>query len=65
MYVALFGSTLLIDRNCYKSLAYLLMMNDVVLVWLKSTRNALGIFGGISRREFIRDSIEEKVVVIT
>ncbi len=43
MYAAPSGSTLLIDRNCHKSLAHLLMMNDVVPVWLKPTRNALGI----------------------
>jgi lysine decarboxylase len=37
----------LIDRNCHKSLAHLLMMSDVVPLWLKPTRNALGILGGI------------------
>ena len=57
MYAAPSGSTLLIDRNCHKSLAHLLMMSDVVPVWLKPTRNALGILGGIPRREFTRDSI--------
>ncbi len=65
MYAAPSGSTLLIDRNCHKSLAHLLMMNDVVPVWLKPTRNALGILGGIPRREFSRDSIEEKVAATT
>jgi lysine decarboxylase len=43
MYSAPAGSTLLIDRNCHKSLAHLLMMSDVVPLWLKPTRNALGI----------------------
>lgn len=65
MYAAPSGSTLLIDRNCHKSLAHLLMMNDVVPVWLKPTRNALGILGGIPRGEFTRDSIEEKVAATT
>ncbi|MDR8273528.1 lysine decarboxylase LdcC, partial [Acinetobacter baumannii] len=51
----------LIDRNCHKSLAHLLMMSDVVPLWLKPTRNALGILGGIPRREFTRDSIQQKV----
>ncbi|VTN14196.1 Lysine decarboxylase, constitutive [Raoultella terrigena] len=55
------GSTLLIDRNCHKSLAHLLMMSDVVPLWLKPTRNALGILGGIPKREFTRDSIQHKV----
>ncbi|XNM77528.1 hypothetical protein ACLK19_01465 [Escherichia coli] len=64
MYAAPSGSTLLIDRNCHKSLAHLLMMNDVVPVWLKPTRNALGIWW-IPRCEFTRDSIEEKVAATT
>ncbi len=61
MYAAPSGSTLLIDRNCHKSLAHLLMMNDVVPVWLKPTRNALGILGGIPAANFLATSIEEKV----
>ncbi|MEH0013885.1 lysine decarboxylase LdcC, partial [Citrobacter portucalensis] len=61
MYAAPAGSTLLIDRNCHKSLAHLLMMSDVVPIWLKPTRNALGILGGIPRREFTHASIERKV----
>ncbi|EII7957928.1 lysine decarboxylase LdcC [Salmonella enterica] len=61
MYAAPAGSTLLIDRNCHKSLAHLLMMSDVVPLWLKPTRNALGILGGIPKREFTCDSIARKV----
>jgi lysine decarboxylase len=52
---------LLIDRNCHKSLAHLLMMSDVVPLWLTPTRNALGILGGIPRREFTHAAIERKV----
>lgn len=37
------------------------MMSDVVPLWLKPTRNALGILGGIPKREFTRDSITRKV----
>jgi lysine decarboxylase len=37
------------------------MMSDVVPLWLKPTRNALGILGGIPKREFTRDSIQQKV----
>ncbi|MDY0971639.1 lysine decarboxylase LdcC [Siccibacter turicensis] len=61
MYAAPAGSTLLVDRNCHKSLTHLLMMSDIVPIWLKPTRNALGILGGIPRREFLRATIEEKV----
>ena len=61
MYAAPVGSTLLIDRNCHKSLAHLLMMSDVTPLWLKPGRNALGILGGIPRREFTHASIEQKI----
>ncbi|MCE0813766.1 lysine decarboxylase LdcC [Buttiauxella sp. S04-F03] len=61
MYAAPSGSTVLIDRNCHKSLTHLLMMTDLVPLWLKPTRNALGILGGIPKREFMRESIEAKV----
>ena len=64
MYAAPAGSTLLIDRNCHKSLAHLLMMSDVVPLWLSPTRNALGILGGIPRREFAHDAIERKVAAV-
>ena len=64
MYAASAGSTLLIDRNCHKSLAHLLMMSDVVPLWLSPTRNALGILGGIPRREFTHQTIEKKVAAI-
>ena len=64
MYAAPVGSTLLIDRNCHKSLAHLLMMSDVVPLWLSPTRNALGILGGIPRREFTHQTIEKKVAAI-
>ena len=64
MYAAPAGSTLLIDRNCHKSLAHLLMMSDVVPLWLSPTRNALGILGGIPRREFAHEAIENKIAAI-
>lgn len=60
MYSAPAGSTLLIDRNCHKSLAHLLMMSDVVPLWLADAQRA-----GDPRRhpeaEFTRDSIQHKV----
>ncbi len=61
MYAAPAGSTILVDRNCHKSLTHLLMMSDLIPVWLKPTRNALGILGGIPQKEFTRASIEQKV----
>ncbi|OON39870.1 lysine decarboxylase LdcC [Izhakiella australiensis] len=61
MYAAPAGSTVLVDRNCHKSLTHLLMMSDIIPIWLTPTRNALGILGGIAKREFTRDSIALKV----
>ncbi|MGL4858545.1 MAG: Orn/Lys/Arg decarboxylase N-terminal domain-containing protein, partial [Enterobacteriaceae bacterium] len=61
MYAAPAGSTVLIDRNCHKSLTHLLMMNDVLPLYLHPLRNAHGIIGGIPQREFLRETIEAKI----
>lgn len=61
MYAAPAGSTMLVDRNCHKSLTHLLMMSDIIPLWMKPTRNALGILGGIPKQEFSRESIARKV----
>ncbi|WP_058912353.1 lysine decarboxylase LdcC [Entomohabitans teleogrylli] len=61
MYAAPAGSTVLVDRNCHKSLTHLLMMSDLIPLWLKPTRNALGILGGIPKHEFGRQAIADKV----
>lgn len=61
MYAVPAGSTVLVDRGCHKSLTHLLMMNEIIPIWLKSTRNASGILGGIPKSEFTSDSIQQKV----
>ena len=61
MYSAPTGSTVLIDRNCHKSLCHLLMMSDIVPIYLRPLRNAYGILGGIPQREFTHDSIAARV----
>ena len=61
MYAAPAGSTVLIDRNCHKSLAHLMMMTNIIPVYLRPLRNAYGILGGIPRSEFARESIAQKV----
>ena len=55
------GSTVLIDRNCHKSLTHLMMMSNVVPIYLRPTRNAYGILGGIPQSEFKRETIEKRV----
>ncbi len=61
MYSAPAGSTVLVDRNCHKSLTHLMMMNDVTPIYFRPTRNAYGILGGIPQSEFSREVIAEKV----
>ncbi len=61
MYSATGGDTVIVDRNCHKSLTHLLMMIDVVPIYLKPTRNAHGILGGIPVSEMSEASIKEKV----
>lgn len=61
MYSATSGDTVVIDRNCHKSLAHFLMMVDVVPIYLKPTRNIYGIIGGILESEFSKKSIEQKI----
>jgi lysine decarboxylase len=55
------GSTILVDRNCHKSLTHLMMMRDVMPIYLRPTRNAYGLLGGIAQREFTPRAIEEKI----
>ena len=61
MYSAPAGSTILIDRNCHKSLTHLMMMSDVTPLYFRPTRNAYGILGGIPHSEFTRETIEQKI----
>ena len=61
MFSAPAGSTVMVDRNCHKSLTHLMMMSDVKPVYFRPTRNAYGILGGIPQSEFTRESIEAKV----
>lgn len=61
MGVATDGDTVLMDRNCHKSLTHFMMMVDVHPIYLKPTRNAYGIIGGIPASEFTRETIQAKL----
>jgi len=61
MFCAKAGDTVVIDRNCHKSLIHLLMMVDVEPIYFKPTRNAYGIIGGIPQREFLPETILQKM----
>ena len=58
MYSCHAGGTVLVDRNCHKSITHLMMMSDITPVYLKPTRNAYGILGGIPKSEFSHEHIE-------
>ena len=61
LYSAPAGSTVLIDRNCHKSLTHLMMISNVIPIYLRPTRNAYGILGGIPQSEFKHETIEKRV----
>ncbi|MCL4123933.1 UNVERIFIED_CONTAM: hypothetical protein GTU68_006081 [Idotea baltica] len=61
MYSVADGDTVLVDRNCHKSLTHLMMMVDVNPIYLKPTRNAYGIIGGIPQKEFQKNAIQQKI----
>ncbi len=61
VYSAPAGSTVLIDRNCHKSITHLMMMSNVTPIYLRPTRNAYGILGGIPQSEFRHDTIARRV----
>ncbi|BEV72095.1 MULTISPECIES: lysine decarboxylase LdcC [unclassified Paludibacterium] len=61
MFAAPAGSTIMVDRNCHKSLTHLMMMSNVTPIYFRPTRNAYGILGGIPKSEFTREVIEEKI----
>lgn len=61
MYSATSGDTVVIDRNCHKSIAHFLMMVDVIPIYLKPTRNTYGILGGIPKSEYTEKAIRNKI----
>ncbi|PWD86719.1 lysine decarboxylase LdcC [Ignatzschineria cameli] len=61
MYACPEGSTIIVDRNCHKSITHLMMMTNVKPIYLKPTRNAYGILGGIPKKEFEKAHIEQLV----
>lgn len=61
MFSAPAGSTILVDRNCHKSLTHLMMMTDVTPIYFRPTRNAYGILGGIPKSEFSKEVIAKKI----
>lgn len=61
MFAACDGDTVLVDRNCHKSICHYMMMTNVIPIYMKPTRNAYGILGGIPKEEFTTKSIQNKI----
>lgn len=50
-----------VDRNCHKSILHAITMTGAIPVFLRPTRNHLGIIGPIPLEEFSPESIQRKI----
>jgi len=55
------GDTVIVDRNCHKSILHAIIMTGANPVFLMPTRNHLGIIGPIPLEEFSVASIQRKI----
>ncbi len=55
------GDTVVVDRNCHKSILHAIMMTGANPVFLMPTRNHLGIIGPIPLSEFEPATIQKKI----
>ncbi|KAI1693885.1 orn/Lys/Arg decarboxylase, major domain-containing protein [Ditylenchus destructor] len=55
------GDIVVVDRNCHKSILHAITMTGAIPVFLRPTRNHLGIIGPIPKSEFSPEVIREKI----
>jgi len=55
------GDVVVVDRNCHKSILHAITMTGAIPVFLRPTRNHLGIIGPIPLEEFAPESIRRKI----
>jgi arginine decarboxylase len=55
------GDIVVVDRNCHKSILHAIIMTGAVPVFLRPTRNHLGIIGPIPLDEFLPENIQKKI----
>lgn len=55
------GDVVLVDRNCHKSILHAITMIGAIPVFLRPTRNHLGIIGPIPLSEFEPETIRQKI----
>ncbi|MBB1596886.1 arginine/lysine/ornithine decarboxylase [Achromobacter sp. UMC46] len=55
------GDVVVVDRNCHKSILHSIVLTGAIPVFLRPTRNHLGIIGPIPREAFSPESIKAKI----
>jgi len=55
------GDVVVVDRNCHKSILHAITMTGAIPVFLRPTRNHLGIIGPIPIEEFDPENIRKKI----
>ncbi|WP_406625257.1 Orn/Lys/Arg decarboxylase N-terminal domain-containing protein [Acidovorax sp. SDU_ACID1] len=55
------GDVVVVDRNCHKSILHSIILTGAIPVFLRPTRNHLGIIGPIPREEFSTEAIKAKI----
>ncbi|MCV2216654.1 arginine/lysine/ornithine decarboxylase [Thauera sp. Sel9] len=55
------GDVVVVDRNCHKSILHSIILTGAIPVFLRPTRNHLGIIGPIPRQEFSLEAIKAKI----
>lgn len=55
------GDVVLVDRNCHKSILHAITMIGAIPVFLRPTRNHLGIIGPIPLKEFEPENIRKRI----
>ncbi|UTT87106.1 arginine decarboxylase (plasmid) [Vibrio pelagius] len=55
------GDTVLVDRNCHKSLNYALNMSGAMPIYMVPKRNARGLIGPVPSRQMTQEAIEQKM----
>ncbi|QEI08326.1 lysine decarboxylase [Pigmentiphaga aceris] len=55
------GDIVVVDRNCHKSILHAIIMTGAIPVFLRPTRNHLGIIGPIPLDEFRPENIQKKI----
>ncbi|UEC01738.1 arginine/lysine/ornithine decarboxylase [Burkholderia vietnamiensis] len=56
------GDVVVVDRNCHKSILHAIIMTGAIPVFLRPTRNHLGLIGPIPEEEFEPENIRRRIM---